>query len=66
MGASGPQPRGADRVREVFTRVGNGDHRVADLYADDGVVLVGDARIEGREDGVFGFEEFLQVKSLQL
>ena len=49
MGALDPQLQGADRVREVFTRVRNGDDRVADLYADDGVLLVGNARIEGRE-----------------
>ncbi len=41
--------RGADRVREVFARVRNGDDSVADLYLDDGVVLVGETRIEGRE-----------------
>jgi hypothetical protein len=42
--------RGADRVREVFARVGNGDLSVADLYADDGVIVYGDgARAEGRD-----------------
>jgi len=42
--------RGADRVREVFARVGNGDLSVADLSADDGVIVYGDgARAEGRD-----------------
>ncbi len=36
-------------MREVFARVRNGDDGVADLYVHDGVVLVGEARIEGRE-----------------
>jgi hypothetical protein len=36
-------------VREVFARVRNGDDRVADLYAEDGVVLAGGTRVEGRE-----------------
>jgi hypothetical protein len=49
MGARDPQLRGADRVREVFARVRNGDDSVADLYAEDGVVLGGDVRVEGRE-----------------
>jgi ketosteroid isomerase-like protein len=40
---------GSDRVREVFTRVRNGDDRVADLYAEDGVVEVAGRRIRGRE-----------------
>jgi hypothetical protein len=45
-----PHIRGADRVREVFVRVCNGDLRVADLYADDGVIVYGDgARAEGRD-----------------
>jgi hypothetical protein len=44
-----PQLRGAERVREVFARVHRGDDAVADLYAEDGVVLAGGARIEGRE-----------------
>jgi hypothetical protein len=45
-----PHLRGADRVREVFARVGNGDPRVADLYADDGVIVYGDGgRAEGRD-----------------
>src|SRR5262245_12913888 len=44
-----PELRGADRVREVFARVRNGDASVADLYADDGVVLFGaTGRAEGR------------------
>jgi hypothetical protein len=49
MAALDPQLRGADRVREVFARVHRGDEGVADLYADDGVLLVGDSKIEGRE-----------------
>jgi hypothetical protein len=49
MAASDPHLRGADRCREVFARVRNGDERVADLYSDDGVVLAGDQRVEGRE-----------------
>lgn len=50
--ASHPEPRGADRVREVFARVGAGDPTVADLYAEDAVLVYGDgpdARVEGRE-----------------
>jgi hypothetical protein len=49
MAALEPELQGEDRVREVFRRVRNGDDRVADLYAEDGVVLVGGARVEGRE-----------------
>jgi len=49
VAALDPQLQGADRVREVFARVHRGDDGVADLYAEDGVVLVGDARIDGRE-----------------
>lgn len=50
--AADPHLQGADRVREVFTRVRNGDASVADLYADDGVVVYGDGegdRVEGRD-----------------
>ena len=45
-----PHLRGADRVREVFTRVRNGDITAADLYADDAVLTyrVGES-VEGRE-----------------
>ena len=51
MAALDPQLQGADRVREVFARVRKGDARVADLYAEDGVVVFGsgDARVQGRE-----------------
>ena len=50
MTAVDPHIRGADRVREVFARVRNGDLSVADLYADDGVIVYGDgARAEGRD-----------------
>ena len=49
MTALEPDPRGAERVREVFHRVRNGDSRVADLYADDGVVLANNLRVVGRE-----------------
>jgi hypothetical protein len=48
MTASDPDLRGAERVQEVFGRVRNGDDRVADLYAEDAVVLAGGRRIEGR------------------
>ena len=42
--------KGADRVREVFARVRNGDLSVAELYAEDGVILFGsDGRVEGRD-----------------
>ena len=50
--AADPHLQGADRVREVFIRVRNGDASVADLYADDGVIVYGDGegdRIEGRD-----------------
>jgi ketosteroid isomerase-like protein len=49
MAAMDAEIRGADRVREVFARVRNGDAGVADLYSEDGIVVVGNARIEGRE-----------------
>ena len=52
MAAANHELRGADRVREVFARVRNGDASVADLYADDGVIVYGDGagdRVEGRE-----------------
>jgi SnoaL-like domain len=40
--------QGTDRVREVFARVRNGDLSVADLYAEDAVILFGsDGRVEG-------------------
>ena len=48
MATLDPHLRGTDRVREVFARVRKGEDRVADLYAEDGVVL-GGSRIEGRE-----------------
>ena len=45
-----PELVGADRVREVFRRVAAGDHRVADLYAPDGVIQHGaHDLVEGRE-----------------
>jgi SnoaL-like domain len=41
--------QGADLVREVFVRVGNGDLGVVDLFADDGVILFGNGgRVDGR------------------
>jgi hypothetical protein len=44
------QIRGADRVREVFARVRQGDLTVADLYAEDAVLIHGrEGRVEGRE-----------------
>ena len=50
MTAADPHLRGADRVREVFARVRNGDLGVADLYAEDGVIVYGDGgRVEGRD-----------------
>ena len=50
MVPSDPQLRGADRVREVFARVRNADASVADLYADDAVIVYGDGdRAEGRD-----------------
>ena len=50
MSATDPHIQGADRVREVFARVRNGDLAVADLYAHDGVVVYGGGgRAEGRE-----------------
>ena len=45
----GAELRGAEWVREVFTRVRNGDDGVADLFSEDGVVVAGGARIEGRD-----------------
>jgi predicted SnoaL-like aldol condensation-catalyzing enzyme len=48
MDVPDPHLRGEERVREVFARVHRGDDSVADLYAPDGVVLAGGARIEGR------------------
>ena len=50
MAALEPELRGAERVRAVFARVASGDTRVADLYAEDGVVNYGPyGRAEGRE-----------------
>jgi len=50
MTTSDPNLRGADRVREVFNRVRSGDASVADLYAEDAVILFGDdGRVEGRD-----------------
>jgi ketosteroid isomerase-like protein len=44
-----PQLQGAERVREVFARVRVGDATgVADLYADDGVVLFNGGEAKGR------------------
>ena len=41
---------GAERVRAVFARVCNGDASVADLYAEDAVIVYGEGdRVEGRE-----------------
>jgi nuclear transport factor 2 (NTF2) superfamily protein len=44
-----PELTGADRVRAVFDRVRDGDERVADLYAEDGVVWAGGHEIRGRD-----------------
>ena len=49
MAALEPDLTGEARVREVFNRVRNGDDSVADLYAEDGVVLIGGGKVEGRE-----------------
>jgi ketosteroid isomerase-like protein len=47
---SEPDIHGADRVREVFARVRNGDLSVVDLYAEDAVVVYGEGgRVEGRD-----------------
>jgi hypothetical protein len=49
MAATDAHLQGADRVREVFARVRAGDLSVADLYADDAVIVFGaDACVEGR------------------
>jgi hypothetical protein len=49
MTASDPSIQGADRVREVFARVRNGDLSVANLYAEDAIIAYGDGgRVEGR------------------
>jgi hypothetical protein len=51
MATVDPDLRGADRVREVFARVRAGDPSVADLYAEDGVIIYGQGdgdRVEGR------------------
>ena len=49
--------QGADRVREVFARVANGDLGVVDLFADDAVILFGNGgRVEGR-DAIRAFYE---------
>lgn len=45
----GRELRGADRVREVFARVHAGDEGAADLYVEDGHILVAGQRVEGRE-----------------
>ena len=50
MAALEPHLRGADRARAVFERVRNGDASVADLYAEDGVVLAGDRQRRGSRD----------------
>jgi hypothetical protein len=45
-----PKIQGSDRIREVFARVCNGDLGVADLYAEDAVVIFGDgAEARGRD-----------------
>jgi hypothetical protein len=45
------QLQGADRVREVFARVANGDLGVVDLFADDAVILFANGgRVEGRDE----------------
>ena len=49
MAALDPEIQGADRVRQVFARVKGGDNRVADLYAEDGVVQVQGHEVQGRE-----------------
>jgi predicted SnoaL-like aldol condensation-catalyzing enzyme len=49
MAALEPHLKGADRARAVFERVRKGDGSVADLYAEDGVVLLAAAKVEGRE-----------------
>ena len=50
MSALDPHLQGSDRVREVFTRVRRGDSAVADLFAEDAVLLFGsDGKLVGRE-----------------
>jgi hypothetical protein len=49
MGALEPHLRGADRVREVFARVANGSDTVADLYANDAIIVYDGGRVEGRD-----------------
>ena len=49
MAALDSELTGAARVREVFARVKAGDDRVADLYAEDGVVQVAGHEVRGRE-----------------
>jgi len=42
--------RGADRIREVFTRVRQKRPDIADLFCDDAVIVYGkDSWVEGRE-----------------
>ena len=50
MDTPDPHLQGSRRVREVFARVRSGDLSVADLYAEDAVVVYADgAQVEGRE-----------------
>ncbi len=50
MTASDPHLQGSDRVREVFARVRRGDLSVADLYAEDAVIVYGGGeKAAGRE-----------------
>jgi hypothetical protein len=51
MTVSDQEIRGADRVREVFSRVRNADPTVADLYTEDAIILYGqNGRAVGREE----------------
>lgn len=50
-----PEVQGSDRVREVFARVRNGDLTVADLYAEDAVVIFGNGAQAGGREGIRAF-----------
>ena len=49
MAALEPQIQGEARIHELFSRIRAADENAADLYADDGVFLMGGRRVEGRE-----------------
>jgi hypothetical protein len=49
MAALEPHITGEDRIHELFKRIRAADESAADLYSDDGVFILGGARVEGRE-----------------